>query len=188
MDGEERERADLEAQIARAKAQAEAKEEEQAAGLQKKEGEKVTLSLMPATPQASAATPAGPASDQEKKESSEPTESKTASTTASAESASAKPVISFGAFGGNGATPAPAPLSISNPLKRPAPVNVFKQAKTPKTDSDAASTVGGGKKGFVSEAERLMKEDLARKAARNGGGGYQGAGPRRAEGPRRSVF
>jgi len=184
MDGEERERAELEAQIARAKA-LEGEKKEEDVGLQKKEGEKIKLSFGLPEPAAE-----------------EPTTS--ASTAVpldeSALAQPEKPSISFGTI----STPSAAPTSITiNPLKRPAPVNVFKQAKAAKSDSasDAASSVGGGKKA-MSETERLMKEDLARKSMRGvgggrgggpggpgGPGGYQGAGPRRTtDGGRRFVL
>lgn len=71
----------------------------------------------------------------------------------------------FGSFG----------QPVVNPLKRAAPTNVFKAAKAAK----AAKTEEVAKpKAFMSEAERLMKEDQARKA-RGSAGGYRGAGPRR---------
>ncbi|WOO80748.1 KIN17-like protein [Vanrija pseudolonga] len=159
MDGEERERKMLEDQIARARAAVGADDNQPEQGLQKVEGEKITLSFSKA----------------------EPGESSGAAST----SAGDKPKISFGTIGTSlGAAPAagaaPAnPLKIGNPLKRAAPTNVFKTAKSAKTEPKEESSKP---KAFMSEAERLMKEDLARKAARGGGGGgggYTGAGPRR---------
>lgn len=161
MDGEERERKMLEDQIARARAAAGA-DDTPAQGLQKAEGEKVTLSLFP-KPAATEVSASADASGTSK-----PADDKKPSTG-----------LSFGSIGGFGA----AKPAVANPLKRPAPVNVFKTAKAAKVE-DKPRQAGG----FVSEAERLMKEDLARKAARSGGGGggrgggpggYQGAGPRR---------
>lgn len=150
MDGEERERKMIEDQIARARAAVGADETPKA--LERLEGEKVklslSLSLAPKTSEEPKSegegTPAPPQPD-------------------------AAPVnkISFGAIGSTGKT------AIANPLKRPAPVNVFKSAKSAKTEEAPKA------KAFVSEAERLMKEDQARKASR--GGGYQGAGPRRGD-------
>lgn len=183
MDGEERERAELDAQIARARA-AEGEKTPEGVGLQKKEGEKITLSFGPSAATSTldpAPASTGPSAD---------------TLAPSILTSDAKPGITFGTIGSK-----PAPTSITvNPLKRPAPVNVFKAAKAAKTDSasDAASTNGGGGKKFMSEAERLMKEDLARKTMRaglgsggggGGGGGYQGAGPRRTgDGGRRFVL
>lgn len=178
MDGEERERAELEAQIARARA-LEGEKKEEDGSLKKKEGEKITLSFgapVSTSPAAadptSTSTPAAPSS----------------SSAPAGQSAEAKPPISFGTIG----QPTPAPTSISiNPLKRPAPVNVFKAAKTAKTESSGDSHASNGaKKGYMSEAERLMKEDQARKSMKAGGNaGYQGAGPRRTgDGGRRFVL
>lgn len=176
MDGEERERAELQAQIERARAK-EAEKEQVDANLQKKEGEKISLKLFddkpPTTTTSSGAPEAGPSS------STPPTET-------------AKSGITFGTIG---VKPGAATTSISvNPLKRPAPVNVFKTAKVAKTDT-SSSEASNGKRSFTSEAERLMKEDQARKAMRTGGGGggggggYQGAGPKRTgDGGRRFVL
>jgi DNA/RNA-binding protein KIN17 len=168
MDGEERERAELEAQIARAKAK-EGEKEEVDQNLQKKEGEKITLSLQPLSAPSAQTSEAGPSS------------------TSALPDSDNKPAITFGTIG----TKPAAPTSIAiNPLKRPAPTNVFKAAKSVKTE--ASSDAGSSKKSYTSEAERLMKEDQARKAMRTGGGGgggYQGAGPRRmGDGPRRFVL
>lgn len=143
MDGEERERKMLEDQIARARALAEEEAaKDQPVGLQKAEGEKVKLSLAP--------TPVSAAAE-------------------------GKPMsISFGAtgtsLGGGAPTPTVNPLKTNplkaNPLKRPAPVNVFKATKAAKTDPEQDRPK---EKAFMSEAERLMKEDQARKAARANG-------------------
>lgn len=171
MDGEERERKMLEDQIARARAlAAESEASSPVPGLQKPEGEKVKLSLGPiafggSAPTSGASTPG--ASDSE------------------AQAGDGKPApmsISFGAGVALGAAPATNPLKANplkanplkaNPLKRPAPVNVFKTAKAPRTDGGEGDA---RPKGFVSEAERLMREDQARKAARGSGGGRGGHG------------
>ncbi len=172
MDGEERERKLLEDQIERAKA-AHGNDENQDVGLQKKEGEKVTLNLFdsakpddnikyePDIPDGVKAVPS-------KTHSPDPP----------------KPSISFGTV----STPSAQSAAIANPLKRLAPVNIFKQAKSAKTETD--SDAGTARKGYVSEAERLMKEDQARKM-RGGLGGYGGFGPKRETGgvaPRRFVL
>ncbi|WVW87097.1 hypothetical protein I302_109154 [Kwoniella bestiolae CBS 10118] len=159
MDGEERERKMLEEQISRAKLQQEANGAEQSKGLEKKEGEKISLNLFGTTPTAgtNGDTANGGGGEDEKKEE-EP-----------------KPTIGsgFSTF----STPSTKPISI-NPLKRPAPMNVFKSSKTPKTDSSRDEMNGGGKR-TMSEVERLMKEDQARKSSKSGGGGYRGMGPSR---------
>lgn len=187
MDGEERERAMLEEQIARAKAaQAEAEKDAPATGLQKADGEKITLSLAPVPPISLSASGNGPATaDNAEAGPSKPT------------AQSAPTTISFGSIG-RPAAAAAKPISI-NPLKRPAPMNVFKAAsKAPKAERSGGDEAEGGqgpsKKVYMSEAERLMKEDQARKAMRGGGSGpgggqsYGGYGPRRADGPRKSNF
>jgi len=160
MTGEERERRMLDDQIARAKADAEAAEKEHIpAELQKRDGEKISLNLFgsaptaPTTGQGDSSTPA------------------TAAAEASLEAGPSKPSFSFGSM--STSTPTP----IANPLKRPAPLNVFKSAKTPKTESESGAPM---KQKQLSEVERLMKEDQARKMNRPAGrGGYQGHGPRR---------
>jgi len=148
MTGEERERRMLDDQIARAKADAEAAEKDHIpAELQKRDGEKISLNLFgPST----TSTPAA-----------------TGEATSAPEAGPSKPSFSFGSI--STATPS---ATIANPLKRPAPVNIFKSSK-PKTDSDAPAPI---KQKQLSEVERLMKEDQARKMNR---GGYQGHGPRR---------
>lgn len=162
MDGEERERKMLEDQIARARA-AEGEQEDAETGLQKPEGEKIKLSFAPV--QSVIPEPeAGP------------------STSTSAETPSevlAKPSISIGGIASFGGLSAAPPVQIVNPLKRPAGGNVFKSAKVAKIDRDEESS--GSKKTYVSEAERLMKEDLSRKANRSQQG-YSGFGPRRGGG------
>ncbi|BEI79737.1 hypothetical protein CcaverHIS002_0102660 [Cutaneotrichosporon cavernicola] len=149
MDGEDRERKMIEDQIARARAAAEEEEVEEK-GLERKEGEKISLSLFP-------------------KPEAEPMEKKTDDSPGSSAAAEEKKPMSFGSFGKLPAVNA----KPANPLKRPAAGNVFKSAKVAKTDSRDDTKP----KGFVSEAERLMKEDQARKSSK----GYSGAGPRRAD-------
>lgn len=161
MDGEDRERKMIEDQIARARAAAGANDVE-VKGLERKEGEKISLSLFPKA-------------EEKKEEVKEVEEGKEAASSADASATSTpsaapeekKPAMSFGSFG-------KAPVAIANPLKRPAAGNVFKAAKAAKTDAESKPKES---KAFVSEAERLMKEDQARKAAR----GYSGAGPRRGD-------
>lgn len=151
MTGEERERRMLDDQIARAKADAEAVEKDHTpAELQKRDGEKISLNLFgpPTTTSTDPSTETG----------------------ASSAAGPSKPSFSFGSI--TTSTPTPA----VNPLKRPAPVNIFKSAK-PKTDSDGPAPM---KQKQLSEVERLMKEDQARKMMKPAGrGGYQGHGPRR---------
>lgn len=153
MTGEERERKMLDDQIERAKAEADAAAQDNGpADLQKKEGEKISLSLFGSAPPAAApSSEAGPST----------------STTAT----TSTPGFSFGSMPSTSTTPA---APAANPLKRPAPMNVFKSAKTPKA-SGSDTGAGAGKQKQLSEVERLMKEDQARKASR----GYQGQGPRR---------
>lgn len=159
MDSEERERKMLEEQIARARAQ-QADQPDLTVGLQKKEGEKIKLNLFGASE---------PKAEEGKEE----------------ESASApaeiKTTIGFGKLSAPGAAK---PLAIStNPLKRPAPVNVFKSSKAAKTDSTGSPVNGDGNGApkYKSEAERLMMEDQDRKASRGQGHGpgYRGFGPSR---------
>ena len=167
MDGEERERKLLEDQIARAR-NAHGDRIEDDAGLQKKEGEKISLNLF----------------DSARSEEGVKVEPGLPDEAAAGPSKSSEPdhltmPIPFGTTG-------TASAQSTNPLKRPAPLNVFKQAKSMKTESEA----GTAKKGYTSEAERLMKEDQARKM-RGGSGGYAGLGPRRETGgavPRRFVL
>lgn len=147
MDGEERERKMIDDQIARARAAAGA-EDDGSKDLKRAEGETIKLSLS-----------LGP------KPTVEPEQK--------AETAPEPGKLSLGSLGSVGKTAVPNPLKAasSNPLKRAAPGNIFKSAKTAKTETSKAP-------GFMSESERLMKEDQARKANR---GGYQGAGPRRGD-------
>ncbi|WVQ84802.1 hypothetical protein IAT38_006959 [Cryptococcus sp. DSM 104549] len=172
MDGEERERKMLAEQIARAKAQRE-EQVDTSVGLQKKEGETIKINLFgPPAGDAKPETAEGEKADGEVKEGE--------AGTSTAAAAPAKTGFSFGSF----ATPATKSVSITaNPLKRPAPVNVFKSSKAAKTDAEdgagpggAGAGMGGGQK-FKSEAERLMMEDRARKASRPQG--YKGFGPSR---------
>lgn len=159
MDSEERERKMLEEQIARARAQ-QADQPDLTVGLQKKEGEKIKLNLFGASE---------PKTEEGKEEE---------SASASAET---KPTIGFGKLSAPGTAK---PLAVStNPLKRPAPVNVFKSSKAAKTES-GGSAINGDSNGapkYKSEAERLMMEDQARKASRGQGQGqgYRGFGPSR---------
>jgi DNA/RNA-binding protein KIN17 len=169
MTGEERERKMLEDQIARAKTEAETAEKEAGpSGLQKREGEKITLNLFAppqsqAQGQGSSTSTTGP--DQIQTE-----------TGAGGSETGSKP-LAMGSLSFGSLPSAPAP--ITNPLKRPAPMNVFKSAKAPKPVTDnvmgMGMGMGMGKQKQLSEVERLMKEDQARKAR----GGYQGQGPRR---------
>jgi DNA/RNA-binding protein KIN17 len=161
MDGEERERANLANQIERAKAQEALRvaAETPNTGLQKKEGEKITLSFQPVSVSTSAPAPSDTAGP------------------------SGSTPLSFGNAIASSSTPIPV-----NPLKRPASTNVFKSAKQPKVaktedEGDAGASEPAPKK-YKSEAERLMKEDQARKAGRSGGGGgYSGIGPVRTSKP-----
>ena len=185
MDGEERERKNLEDQIARAKA-AQGDTEEQDVGLQKKDGEKITLNLFDSgiksedeiKKEEGSSQPEAEAGPSQSQSQSDPSHSP--ETDIDIKPETTKPLISFGA------TPSAISLGASaNPLKRPAPVNIFKQAKSAKTESES----GGQRKGYISEAERLMKEDQARKM--RGPGGYGGFGPKRdavAGGGRRFVL
>ncbi|ODO03545.1 DNA/RNA-binding protein KIN17 [Cryptococcus wingfieldii CBS 7118] len=153
MDGEERERKMLEEQIARAKAAAQKDDQPTIEpGLQREEGEKVKLTLFPSAP-----------SESKTEEGAEPGEQK---------EGEAAPVKSgFKMFGVSAA-------AKPNPLKRPAASNVFKSAKSTKTESSNSSSNGaGGPPKYKSEAERLMMEDRAMKASRPQG--YRGMGPSR---------
>jgi DNA/RNA-binding protein KIN17 len=147
MDGEERERHALATQIERAKAQEALRLATETAapdaGLLKKDGEKITLTF-----QAVSVGPSGAGKQLD------PQASGTLPVPAS---------ISFGA-----ATPSSSTHAI-NPLKRPASTNVFKTAKQPKIakTEDGDVPVQAPKK-YTSEAERLMKEDQARKAGKGG--------------------
>lgn len=163
MSGEERERKMLEDQIARAKAETEAAAQNNpSANLEKRDGEKISLNLFGNSDTTS--TNGAPASS--------------TPSVPNAEAGPSKPTTSF-SFGALPTASAPASSIPTNPLKRPAPVNVFKMAKTPKTDSDSGS-VAPMKQKQLSEVERLMMEDQARKMNRPAGrGGYQGHGPRR---------
>lgn len=164
MTGEERERKMLEDQIARAKTESDIVSQDAGSSeLQKKEGEKISLSLFGSTatpqPQTSVDTASldqGASQDQDN------------GSGPSKPGPLAIPSLSFGAMPSMSA-----PTPIVNPLKRPTPLNVFKSAKPPKSDTD--SGLGSMKQKQLSEVERLMKEDQARKAR----GGYQGQGPRR---------
>lgn len=171
MDEEQRQRKQLQEQIERAKLQEEARRaqggDQAEKGLQRNEGEKISLSLAVGKAKVDESTD-GPASLQE-----QPNGVSSGDTgTIQLGSTTSKP---------------------SNPLKRAAPGNVFKTAKVAKTSS--TGTAGGersskssdiekgniaGKK-FLTAAERLMLEDQERlaKQAQKRGGGYQGVGPSR---------
>jgi DNA/RNA-binding protein KIN17 len=171
MDGEERERAMLEAQIARAKEQA-GQQTLPEVGLQKKEGEKITLNLF--NPPPATTEPSGSVTPEEKVEV-KPDGEAAAQNGDAAQKEESKPTITFGTIGTSFKPPVTAAV---NPLKRPAGGNIFKAAKSAKTDSETTSS-SSKKSGYMSEAERLMKEDQARRMRNGGGGGYAGAGPRR---------
>lgn len=163
MTGEERERKMLDDQIARAKAEHEsASKDNTPANLEKREGEKISLSLFPAAATTNTGSP--------------PT------TSANTEAGPSAPAtsISFGASPTTTIGSSSKPTPLVNPLKRPAPVNVFKSAK-PKTSTDSDSGSNAPiKQKQLSEVERLMMEDQARKMNRPAArGGYQGHGPRR---------
>ncbi|WVR07913.1 hypothetical protein IAU60_004956 [Kwoniella sp. DSM 27419] len=178
MDGEERERKMLQEQIARARAQA-GEAEQQSIGLQKKEGEKITLNLFGPPVEEKPNVDGSTAEGREGGESGT-TETGAAAVPTGMSIPLGGPVVTSKPFG-SFSTPATKPAAI-NPLKRPAPMNVFKTAKVAKADKGDEAE-GGGKK-FMSEAERLMKEDQARRAMRGGPGGggrggYSGYGPTR---------
>ncbi|WRT69862.1 uncharacterized protein IL334_006853 [Kwoniella shivajii] len=169
MDGEERERKMLQDQIARAKSQQ--TDVEQSAGLEKKEGEKITLNLF------------GSSTNEDTKpdlsaEADVKAEEHTTLNSNGADSGNGTIKSSFGSFSTPSSTTITSKPITINPLKRPAPVNVFKSSKQSKTDrnEDEHNVNGGGKK-FMSESERLMKEDQARKSRT--GVGYRGMGPSR---------
>lgn len=158
LDDESRARKHLKEQIERAKAQAEEEKkrsgaEEIEAGLKRAPEEgKFKLEIAPLV----------------KKEESEASNSAAEGSTP----VDVKPAgISFGTLPAVAAKP-----GIVNPLKRPAPVNVFKQAKAAKTSSETASSAP--KAMPMSAAERLMKEEEMRKQSR-GSQGYAGFGPKR---------
>jgi DNA/RNA-binding protein KIN17 len=196
MDGEERERKLLADQIARAKMQADAAEETaQSQGLEKKDGEKISLSFNfagagsgPSTSTTAASTTSGSMAPPATTGTSEagPSDAVDPKATTTSISFGSLPSsttttsapISFGSIATNHSAP------VTNPLKRPAPMNVFKSAKVAKTDNGPGGLDSLRKdkgSGAVSEVERLMKEDQARKNAKQGGGqqGYGGFGPRR---------
>lgn len=169
MTGEERERKMLEDQIARAKIEAEAAEKEAGPSeLQKRDGEKISLNLFGNTPQLQSPAP-GSSTTATEGESGQGQSSNGAVAGSAAADGPSKPAAMSLSFGSLPSAPTP----ITNPLKRPAPMNVFKSVKAPKSDRE--TDTGLGKQKQLSEVERLMKEDQARKAR----GGYQGQGPRR---------
>ncbi|OCF73370.1 DNA/RNA-binding protein KIN17 [Kwoniella mangroviensis CBS 8886] len=161
MDGEERERKMLEEQISRAKLQLEVNGQgDQSKGLEKKEGEKISLNLF-----GNNTPPQRQDSGDGDKDNSNGEEKKVQV------QVSTKP-SGFSIFSTPSSTK---PIAI-NPLKRPAPMNVFKSAKQSKTGSESREDAQGGKK-TMSEVERLMKEDQARKSSKPMG--YRGMGPSR---------
>jgi len=168
---EEREQMMLREQIRRAQRDAEARgvvldggeEESEEKVLKREEGEKIKLSFgakpaKSATPESGSATPKpeGDASDGKEASSGEPKkedESKPAETTPAASTA-AKPVsLKFGA--------------------KPQPKNVFKNAF-----AGAPKKVMAAPPKKMSEAERIMKEELERKRAREAGAGPPNKRPR----------
>ena len=158
----------LEEQIARAKA-ALPQDEGEDQGLQKAEGEKVSLNLMPAAPPGTnGSSEAGPSKQ------SPPANGVDGHAT----NGDTKPSISLG-FGSISTKPPAANVFKS------ASSNVFKQ-KRERDDDDSASTAPRDSKKYVSESERLMKEDQARRAARQAG--YVGQGPKREDHKRKSNF
>ncbi|KAI9638748.1 domain of Kin17 curved DNA-binding protein-domain-containing protein [Dioszegia hungarica] len=185
MDGEERERHSLAEQIERAKAQEAVRLAEAAkmdADLVKKEGEKITLSFAPIGVKSEAGAGAGPSVKAESRE-------EVASAGAAAGPSTSTSLSFGGARPGFGTGADIKPLSIANPLKRPAPVNVFKAAKVAKVKAEAEDGDRDRDRdgSYTSEAERLMREDQARKGGRggngSGGGGYGGIGPVRTSKP-----
>lgn len=185
MDGEERERLMLAEQIERARANQANKQDDDSAGLQKKEGEKVTLNLFgghggTTNEGEPGAGKAGPSRLNREIESSDVT---VEAGLAIAVEVPEPTGISFSSAPSS--IPAqPASIAL-NPLKRPAPVNIFKQSKAARTEpSDNGSSVP--KKGYMSEAERLMKEDQQRKINRPQG--YGGFGPKRDTGREQKRF
>jgi len=175
-DDEQRQRKQLKEQIERARLQAEALKEKMGGdvekGLQRQEGEKVSLSIgLPKAKEeekvdlidAGTSTPgSGPSPPPD-------------STNPATEAATSTPSI-----------PTPATKITINPLKRPAPTNIFKSSssKAPKTAKAATAREADNKvhlasKQFLTAAERLMLEDQERMKRKSGGGGYQGMGPSR---------
>lgn len=168
MDDEQRQRRQLREQMERAREREEALGGVQQVekGLQRDEGQKITLSLGGIKPEPEEPVGGGP-NDEAKETSGD-------AATATATSQSTTPTTT-------------APIKI-NPLKRPATTNIFKtsSSKSAKTSSSASSTTSTptshlmGKK-FLTAAERLMLEDQARQGRKGptAGGGYQGMGPSR---------
>ena len=160
MDDEQRQRRQLREQMERAKAQQEALGGglQVERGLQRDEGQKITLSLGGIKPKTEQPVEAGP-SDAAKE-----TTSAGATTTS----------IAAPTVGVTSAKP------LSNPLKRPATTNVFKtSSKSTKTSSTSTPTSHLAGKKFLTAAERLMLEDQVRAGRKPTSGGYQGMGPSR---------
>lgn len=185
MDDEQRQRRQLREQMERARLQAEARGQgEVAKGLQRAEGEKVSLSLnlgalkpkeetVKTEPEETVKTEA---EGTVKIESEEAVKNETASPSTPA----ATPAVTMTDTTKVKTEPAP------NPLKRAAPTNIFKtssKSSKPTKESTPSSTPKShlaGKK-FLTAAERLMLEDQARAGRKisGGSGGYQGMGPSR---------
>ncbi|KAL2135352.1 hypothetical protein VTI74DRAFT_8878 [Chaetomium olivicolor] len=168
---EEREQMMLREQIKRAQKDAEARgvkgdeqEGEEGRELRREEGEKIKLSFgaKPAakstTPELGVATPAPDGGGLEAAKGTSNGEAKKEEETKSAEVAPA--------------APAAKPVSMKIGMK-PAPKNVFKNAF-----AGAPKKVMAAQPKKMSEAERIMKEELERKRAREAGGGGPNKRPR----------
>jgi len=174
-DDEQRQRKQLKEQIERARLQAEALKEKMGGdvekGLQRQEGEKVSLSI--GLPNAKEEEKDDPVDAGTSTHGSEASPSLN-TTTSTAEATTSAPAI-----------PTPAAKITINPLKRPAPTNIFKSSsKAPKTAKtgtarEADNKVHLASKQFLTAAEKLMLEDQERMKRKSGGGGYQGMGPSR---------
>lgn len=185
MDDEQRQRRQLREQMERARLQAEARGQgEVAKGLQRAEGEKVSLSLN-----------LGGLKPKEEIVKTEPEETVKTESEETVKSESAEAVKNEPT---SPTTPAATPAVTTtdtakvktepafNPLKRAAPTNIFKtSSKSTKstkesTPSSTPKSHLAGKK-FLTAAERLMLEDQARAGRKisGGSGGYQGMGPSR---------
>ncbi|WWC92635.1 uncharacterized protein L201_007594 [Kwoniella dendrophila CBS 6074] len=192
MDGEERERKMLQEQIERAKLQQTNDDDNEASkGLQKKQGEKITLNLFGTGSTININTNSGNLnSENSQDEKKGPINQSGVESLPNGNNDEVKkeiPKSTFGSFSTTASASASAKPITINPLKRPAPMNVFKSAKTPKTTTDSngdGNGESGKKEKNMSQAERLMKEDQARKnrssnGGGGGGGGYRGMGPER---------
>ncbi|KAG7580011.1 hypothetical protein FFLO_00219 [Filobasidium floriforme] len=193
MDDEQRQRRQLREQMERARLQAEARGQgEVAKGLQRAEGEKVSLSLNLGGLKPKEETVKTEPEDTVKTESEETFKSESEGTVktepaeavknepASPSTPVATPTVTMTNTAKVKTEPAP------NPLKRAAPTNIFKtsskSSKSTKesTPSSTPKSHLAGKK-FLTAAERLMLEDQARAGRKisGGSGGYQGMGPSR---------